>query len=66
MVVEQNDSNIVIVSVHILHMWQCHVSQMIDTEKNNGVSEERASLVFKISFFFLSFFGLEDPSQSLD
>ena len=46
---------------------------MIDTEKNNGVSEERASLVFKISFFFLSFFlwfgrpkpitGLSGPQQ---
>jgi len=49
MVVEQNDSNIVIVSVRISHMWQCHVSQITDTERNNGVSEGRASLVIHVT-----------------
>jgi len=49
MVVEQNESNIVIVSVRISHMWQCHVSQMTDTERNNGVGEERTSLVIHVT-----------------
>jgi len=49
MVVEQNDSNIVIVSVRISHTWQRHVSQITDTERNNGFSEERASLVIHVT-----------------
>jgi len=51
MVVEQNGSNIVIVSVRILScgVWHFHVSQITDTERNNGVHEERDSLVIHVT-----------------